>query len=166
MILGVDPALTLTGYAVVNDMNIVSLGSIKTTSKLAMPERLAHIFSSVTDLLEQYQPGRVVIEDQFAGRNIKTLKVINQVTGVILLACGLQDGISFRLYPPAQIKKAVAGHGRASKEDVAAAVVSQYQQDAVLKRYLQKTSGKTDDVTDALACVLMDRQHEEKTGST
>ena len=68
-------------------------------------------------LIEQYRPAVLVVEDAFYGRNVQSLKAIGQVRGVVILA-GAVAGIPVYEYSPREVKKAVAGRGDASKEQV------------------------------------------------
>ena len=79
--------------------------------------RLREIHEEVAVLIARHRPDCVAVEDVFYARNVRTTVVLGHARGVVLLAAA-QAGVAIAEYPPAEIKKAVAGTGAASKSQV------------------------------------------------
>jgi len=111
----------VTGFGVVASQasasRMVACGVSRAVSGENLPERLHRIYEFVADLIRRYQPAVLVVEDAFYGRNVQSLKAIGQVRGVVILA-GAIAGLPVFEYSPREVKKAVAGRGDASKEQV------------------------------------------------
>lgn len=152
MILGVDPAIRVLGFAVADLELIKELGLVETSPKLPRSERILEIYRRTGELMDTHPIDWVVIEDQFAGPNIETLKAINQAKAAVMIAAA-ERGLPITSYTPTEVKASVAGRGRASKEEVAQAVCKHYASSDALNRFLSSYR-KTDDVTDALALIL------------
>lgn len=119
VVLGIDPGTAVTGYGVIrregrNPLTLVECGVIRTKPRDTLPQRLAEIHEGVADLIRRHKPTVLSIEDIFYARNVRTTVVLGHSRGVILLAAA-QAGIEIHEYPPAEIKKAVAGTGAATK---------------------------------------------------
>lgn len=146
IILGVDPGTAITGYGVVqttraNSLKVLGYGAICTSSDKKVAERLALIYQGVREKMEEFSPDCLVVEQLFFSRNVATAMPVGQARGVIILASA-HYGIPFVEYSPSQVKQAVTGQGRATKEQVA----------YMVKMLLTlKETPKPDDVTDALA---------------
>lgn len=118
-VLGIDPGTAVTGYGVVrkegrNPLTLIECGVIRTKPRDDLSHRLAEIHDGVAELIRRHQPTVLSIEDIFYARNVRTTVVLGHARGVILLA-GAQAGLDIHEYPPAEIKKAVAGTGAATK---------------------------------------------------
>jgi crossover junction endodeoxyribonuclease RuvC len=92
-------------------------GVIRTLPRDALAARLRAIYEGVAELIERHRPDVLAVEDVFYARNVRTTVVLGHARGVILLA-GAQAGIVIHEFPPATIKKAVAGSGGATKDQV------------------------------------------------
>lgn len=122
IVLGVDPGTAVTGYGVVTrgGDGVVALqecGVVRTQSRAPLPERLRDIYEGVLDVMERHPPSVVAVEGVFYGKNARTAVVLGHARGAILLAAALRQ-IPVAEYPPAEVKSAVAGTGRATKEQV------------------------------------------------
>lgn len=146
-VLGVDPSLASTGLALLINGKVILASLITTSPKCSTAERLSEIHSSFAATLAVWVPDIAAFEDQFAGRNMKTLKLLSQVKGVLLMTCA-EMKIPIVNYAPTSVKMVITGRGNASKEDVAAAVIGDCSDH--VQCYLS-TLKKTDDVTDAIA---------------
>ncbi len=149
IILGIDPALTVTGYGAVEvrglSLRLIEAGLIKTSSKMAMPERLNKIYSAVSRLIKDTAPQVIVLEKLYAHyRHPVTAYLLGQARGVICLAAS-QAKITLAEYAATRIKKAVVGKGLAPKTQVQKMVAS------VLGI---KELPKYHDVSDALALAV------------
>lgn len=127
-LLGIDPGLRMCGYGCI-DVNaggtpegVVEAGVIRVPQKKPLPERLAYLHQSLMDLMRECSPDRVVVEQVFVHRDrVQTALQMGHARGVMLLAAG-QNGLPCDELAPAEIKRAVTGNGRASKEQVQHAV--------------------------------------------
>lgn len=122
LVLGIDPGTAVTGYGVVEKMRDGALrlkecGVIRTSPRTPLALRLREIFEGVTELLERHRPSAVAVEGVFFGKNARTAMVLGHARGAILLAASLQE-LDVAEYPPAEIKGAVVGTGRATKDQV------------------------------------------------
>ncbi|CAA9475523.1 MAG: RuvC [uncultured Solirubrobacteraceae bacterium] len=121
IVLGIDPGTANTGYGVVgvHAGRLVALdgGVIETRAGVDPGLRLAEIHTRVGELLDEYAPEAVAVEDLFFGANARSAFAVGQARGVIILAAG-QRGIPCRSYTPQQVKGAVCGSGRADKAQV------------------------------------------------
>ncbi len=79
--------------------------------------RLCELFLALQALLAEYRPDAVALEESFVGLDPRGALSIGQVRGALLVACA-DAGFACVEYPPAQVKQAVCGHGRADKQQV------------------------------------------------
>lgn len=121
VILGLDPGTASTGFGVVaiagNRLRAVDFGVVETAAGVQPERRLEQIFAAIADLLAQHQPQATAIESLFFNVNVRTALAVGQARGVALLACS-QAGCEVFEYTPQQIKQAVVGYGKATKEQV------------------------------------------------
>jgi crossover junction endodeoxyribonuclease RuvC len=122
LVLGIDPGTAVTGYGIVrkdgrNPLSLVECGVIRTKPRDALAQRLTEIHEGIAELIRRHKPDVLSIEDIFYARNVRTTVVLGHARGVILLAAA-QAGMEIHEYPPAEIKKAVAGTGAATKLQV------------------------------------------------
>ena len=122
IVLGIDPGTANTGYGVLTGdgptrVQLVECGVIRTRPRDPLPERLREIFEGVSELIARHRPDVLACESVFYAKNVRTTVVLGHARGVILLA-GAQHGLAIHEFPPAEIKKAVAGTGAATKEQV------------------------------------------------
>jgi len=147
VILGIDPGTANTGYGILTidrNIKVIECGCIRTSADKEMPERLKIIYQQVSDLIEQYHPDEVAVEQIYFSKNSKTALSIGQTRGVIMLSASLAGKKVFD-YTPLEIKRAVVGYGRAEKQQV------QYMLKDLL--HLAKIPSP-DDAADALAVAL------------
>jgi len=121
VVLGIDPGTANTGYGVVAHRGgrLVALdGGVVTTRAGVEPgRRLAEIHARVSALLEEHEPEAVAVEEVYFGANVRSAFAVGQARGVVALAAG-QRSVPCRAYTPQQVKGAVCGSGRATKEQV------------------------------------------------
>lgn len=123
--LGVDPGTRTLGYGVVDRtagprgpvMAYVECGLVRAPTGAPMLERLRVIASTLGEIIEELAPDEVALELAFHGRNPQSALKLGQARGAIMLLVA-QRGLPLHEYAPAQIKQAVVGHGRATKQDV------------------------------------------------
>lgn len=119
--MGVDPALAVTGWVLLEGRSVKNAGIIVTSSRTDEPQRLLSIQQAFRRVLHETAPEVVAIEGPFRGKNARTFRMLSEARGVILAACA-DAGIPVFTYAPAQIKKAVAGNAKATKPQVQAAI--------------------------------------------
>lgn len=122
VILGVDPALEVTGLAFVKSspdrFNILHLREIRTDSKRELPQRLGLIFKELNLLIERYKPSVLVLEKIYSHyRHPLTASILGQVRGIVVLLAH-QKSLKFVEYPSTQVRKALTSRGSASKEQL------------------------------------------------
>jgi len=153
IILGLDPGTAITGYGLIesgrgSELRQIAYGCLRSESGLVMEKRLLKLYDGLRLLLAEYNPDEVAIEQLFFNRNVTTAGPVGQARGVLLLACA-QAQLPLAEYTPLEVKLAVAGYGRAEKQQM------QY----MVTRILQlKETPKPDDAADALAVAIAHAQ--------
>ncbi len=121
IVIGIDPGTANTGYGVIESagsrLRAIEDGVIETRAGTPLERRLADIHERVCELIDIHQADAIAIEELYFGANARTAFAVGQARGVVLLAAG-QRGVPSRSYTPQQVKGAVCGHGRASKDQV------------------------------------------------
>lgn len=148
IILGIDPGLANTGYGLVkvngHNITLIDCGYIKTDKKDNVSRRLCFIYDNIAALIKKFQPNYLAVEDLFFNKNAKSVMQVGQAKGVILLV-GEHNSLNINVYTPLQIKIAITGYGRASKEQI------QHMVKVLLNL---KNIPKPDHAADALAVAL------------
>lgn len=151
-ILGVDPGSRLTGYGIVdvigNEIKHVTHGTLKialTTGKATIPleDRLLEIYKGLTQVIETHRPNTLSIEKVFFAKNAVSALKLGQARGAAILTAKIL-GLNVVEYAPTEVKSAIAGHGRADKDQVA----------RMLELMLGKQEFKTSDASDGLALAV------------
>lgn len=141
-VLGIDPGYAIVGWAVTeNNFTLVDFGTIETSSNSEIGQRLLFIHDKLVEIINQYHPEEASIEKLFFAQNTTTAFDVSKTIGVILLVLE-KNGIKHTEYTPLQVKKAIAGYGRAEKKQM---------QLMIQKLYKLKEIPKPDDAADALA---------------
>lgn len=148
LILGIDPGIADTGFGVIKNENnkliCLTYGSIKTSAKLDLPDRLEIINLELAKLIKKYQPGLIAVEELFFCNNAKTALIVGQARGVVILTAKLNKIKSIE-FTPYQVKQAVSAYGHADKGQV----------QRMVKIILNlKELPKPDDAADALAIAI------------
>jgi crossover junction endodeoxyribonuclease RuvC len=146
-ILGIDPGLAETGWAVVEQAQpakLIAHGSIHTSKNKALVQRLSQIFDDTKEIINKYQPDHMAVENLYFSKNQKTAINVAQAMGVVKLA-GRERNLEVSGYSPTNIKTAIVGHGRAQKQQV----------EFMVKQLLNiKKAIKPDHASDAVAVAL------------
>lgn len=121
-VLGIDPGTAVTGYGVVRRgadgaVSLLECGVIRTDARAPLAERLRDIHLGVLEVIDRSGPAAMAVEGVFYAKNARTSVVLGHARGVILLAAALR-GLAVAEYPPAEVKSAVVGTGRATKDQV------------------------------------------------
>ncbi len=127
-ILGIDPGLGCTGYAIVDqegpgsEPRLAEAGAIRSDARLPLAARLVQLHEEVSGVLQEFQPDALAVEDLYSEyRFPKTAILMGHARGALILAAGLQH-VPVWSYAARQVKAAVVGNGKASKEQVQAMV--------------------------------------------
>lgn len=148
-LMGIDPGLVDTGYGIIdisgNKVRLIEAGLVRTGKNASLESRLKEIYKGITWVLEEYRPSLVVVEDLYTNyRYPRTAVLMGHARGVILLAAG-HNGLAVTSYPPARVKKALTGTGRATKTQIQRMVQVRLGLDRV---------PEPDHIADALALAL------------
>jgi len=120
-ILGIDPGSRGLGYAVVDAgarLGCVECGVITAPPGDPLEKRLAELAVGLEEIIAELAPDEVAVEDVFAARHPRSALALGHARGVVLAVAG-RAGLRVSAYPPARVKLAVTGRGRAPKEQVA-----------------------------------------------
>ena len=146
-VLGVDPGSQATGYGVIDrvgsELRWVSHGVLRPARSSALAARLAALVRELADVIAQYAPDVASVEDVFVAASPRSALVLGQARGAVLAAIGAA-ALPLVAYAPARIKQAVAGAGRAPKD----------QMQRIVKRTLALASAPAADAADALAAAI------------
>ena len=100
---------------------MIAVDVVRTPADLEIAQRLVSIEQAVEDWIVSYRPTAVAIERVFAQHNVQTVMGTAQAAGVAMLAAA-RRGITVALQTPSEVKAAITGSGRASKDQVGAMV--------------------------------------------
>lgn len=120
-ILGIDCGSQTTGYGVIDSDGtrhaLVHFGVIQTNAKDEFAQRLLTIGAGIRDVVARFAPEEAAVEDTFVSSNARSALKLTHVRGVALFVLA-EAGLTVGEYPPAQVKMALVGNGRAEKEQV------------------------------------------------
>ncbi|HZQ65149.1 MAG TPA: crossover junction endodeoxyribonuclease RuvC [Gaiellaceae bacterium] len=121
-VLGIDPGTAACGYAIVHEsdgrLRALAHGAWRTGARERPELRLKTIFVNVQELLVEFEPDAVALEESFVGADARTALSVGQARGAVLAASALA-GVECAEYAPARVKQMVCGYGRAEKAQVA-----------------------------------------------
>ncbi len=147
-ILGIDPGTLNLGYGIIDDIEngvtFIDCGVLSLSSKTPVEHRLCSLYDKTKEIIAQYKPDEVAVEEPFVAGNARTALAIGRAQAVIILVSTQNELPVFR-YLPAQVKQQVTNYGGSNKAQVKEMVKLQlgisHQIDS-------------DDATDALAIAL------------
>ena len=125
-------------------LRILTSGVISPPAQGTFPAKLLTVHAGLSNLLQEYEPEVVAIEDLFYARNARSASKLAHVRGVAMLAAA-EAGMPVAEYLPTQVKQAVVGYGRAEKQQV---------RDMVMLLLGLKTPPEKLDTSDALAVAI------------
>jgi len=147
-ILGIDPGLNRTGWGVIesagNRMSCIEAGVIRVPPG-ELPDRLATILAELRAVIAGTRPTRASVEKVFVNVNPQATLLLGQARGAAICAA-VAAGLPVREHTALQVKQAVVGYGKASKEQV----------QAMVQRLLGLAELPSTDAADALACAVCD----------
>lgn len=147
IILGIDPGSRKTGYGIVErngtKMRYVASGVIRIQVELTLPERLKVIFASVSEIIAQYRPQEMAVEQVFMAKSAGSALKLGQARGAAIVA-GVSHNLTVFEYETRKVKQAVVGTGAADKLQV----------QHMVKTLLHLPCAPQEDAADALAVAL------------
>lgn len=148
LILGIDPGYAIVGFGLVESrgthQKLVACGAINTPAGVRLSARLWQIANDLEELITQFKPEALAIEELFFNNNVTTGIGVAQARGVIIMTAE-KMGLPIFEYNPSQVKQAVVGYGKAEKRQVM----------DMTKRILGLSEvPKPDDAADAVAIAL------------
>ena len=155
-VLAIDPALSTTGYAVINKntLEIIYINKFTTSPKKSLDERINEIVAKLFSIAAQYNVKDVILEDGFSGTNLGTGLKLATLRGAII---GVFAFCKYNVVHmmPTQIRKYLGVGGNAKKDDVAQAVIDMYPNNkklGIIGPYSDKQNkDKTSDIYDAIS---------------
>jgi crossover junction endodeoxyribonuclease RuvC len=147
--IGIDPGLASTGFAVIELLDrrgrVCQWGTITTRPGQSLSERLSSIYLNLSEILSRWHPHLMVVEDVYVyPKYPKAAIQLGAVRGIVLLAAE-QNRVRVCEIKPTEVKSALTGSGRASKEQVG----------SMTRRILNFEGAKTSDhVSDAMALAV------------
>jgi len=146
-VLGLDPGSRRTGYGVVesegNRYRPLVHGRVSPSAKLALPGRLHAIAERVGEIMDEYRPDCVAVEEAFYHESVRSTLVLGHVRGALLVAA-VSRGFEVAEYTPREIKQSVTGNGGATKDQVG----------FMVQRLLGLRGAIPEDAADALGVAL------------
>ena len=148
IILGIDPGTTIMGYGLIavsgSKMEHIDLGVLHLGKLNDHALKLKTIFEYTLALIDKHHPDDLAIESPFFGKNVQSMLKLGRAQGVAM-AAGLFRRVPIFEYSPKKIKLSITGNGNASKEQVAAMLLTLLK----LKELPEKL-----DATDGLAAAV------------
>jgi crossover junction endodeoxyribonuclease RuvC len=148
IVLGIDPGYDRCGFGVIvgsgMDWQALNHGVISTDSGLPFEMRLKELSKDLEGLLDEFNPGLMVIEELFFAKSTTNALKVAEARGVIRLSAA-KRGLEVIEVKPNEVKLAIAGYGRAEKREV---------QEMITRTLNLKAIPKPDDAADALAVAL------------
>ncbi len=147
-VVGIDPGTIQTGVGVIEQderrqYKLIHAETIKVNAKKILSERLWEIHGALKEVLTIYRPDAVAIENVFFSKDFKAAVKIGEARAVAMLAA-MDLGIPIHEYPPARVKEAVCGNGRAHKLQI----------QFMIKQLLRLKESMSADSSDALAIAI------------
>ncbi len=148
-ILGVDPGLNRTGYAIIERSNAAPQlregGLIRSTPKQPLAQRVLELGRGLREVIDEFKPQVLVIEQVFStAKYPKTAILMAHARGALLYAAA-DLNLAVVHYAPTQIKRLLTGSGHATKEQIQRAVQHELNLEQILE---------PNDVADACAAAL------------
>lgn len=148
-IIGIDPGLATTGWAVLDFdgrevRDLIDYGVVETRKGLDSGSRLGEIYSDLIEICKDFKPEIAGIETLIFCNNAKTAMKVGEARGVALLALNSCD-VGVWEFTPLQVKNSICGYGKANKLQV---------QENVKRICNLDEIPKPDDAADAIALAI------------
>jgi crossover junction endodeoxyribonuclease RuvC len=120
-VLGIDPGTITMGYGVIDasgdEATMVDCAALNAPQSSTIGERLNYLHQKLLEVMAQYQPDVVAVEQPFMAKNVKSTLAVGMAQAIALLAAA-SKGMPIYEYTPTQVKQRVADYGGSSKEQV------------------------------------------------
>jgi crossover junction endodeoxyribonuclease RuvC len=121
-VLGIDPGLAACGFGIVRSrgdgrLEALEYGWWQTQPSDPPSLRLRRTHDEVAELIARHEPEAIALEESYVGADARIALSVGQARGAVLVACATAE-VPCAEYPPATVKQAVCGYGRAEKEQV------------------------------------------------
>ena len=120
-VLGIDPGTAACGYGIVSAsggrLEALDFGWWPTPARQSLELRLKRIHDEIAELIARHEPDAVALEESYVGADARIALSVGQARGAALVACAAAE-VACSEYPPATVKHAVCGYGRAEKAQV------------------------------------------------
>ncbi|RTK92355.1 MAG: crossover junction endodeoxyribonuclease RuvC [Rickettsiales bacterium] len=120
-ILGIDPALGCLGWGIIESkspkIHYINSGIVKTDAKMDIHLRLALIVSAIENIIIEYQPNLIAMEETFLNVNASSSLKLGYVRGALMAVIG-KTNLPYYEFMPNKIKKTIVGVGHADKTQV------------------------------------------------
>jgi crossover junction endodeoxyribonuclease RuvC len=150
--IGIDPGLVRCGWGIVGMEGVrlvhVGHGVIKPDTKAPLAARLLALDDGLSAVITEFRPSLASVEETFVNDNARSALHLGHARAAALIACA-RAGLPVGEYPPATVKKAVVGTGRADKDQIA----------FMIKRLMPAAGNVTADAADALAIAVTGLHH-------
>jgi crossover junction endodeoxyribonuclease RuvC len=151
-IIGIDPALRKTGWAIIqnnnNSLKFIASGTIKTNDKESISDRLSDLHYQLAEIIENYHPEEAAIEETFINNNSLSSLKLGQARGAIIVTCAIFD-LKIAEYASTNVKKSISGIGRADKNQIA----------QMVKYLMPKAKFNSSDESDAISIAICHNNH-------
>ena len=140
VVLGIDPGLRATGWAVLaqsdphqngalstaegskgarvgQELEVLAYGAVHTEADVSLPERLRRLALGLREVIQRWRPAEAAVEEAFVAANKRVAIAMGEARGIALLAAA-EAGLAVFEYSASEVKQAVTGYGRGSKEQV------------------------------------------------
>jgi crossover junction endodeoxyribonuclease RuvC len=149
IVLGIDPGLRVTGYALLScnggSVDLVEAGTLKTIDSDTLENRLKTLYDGLEEVISEFKPDSVSVERLYSHyKHPQTAVVMGHARGIIYL-CAARHKLPLNSYASTRIKKALTGNGRASKMQM---------QKTVQSIFKMTDLPKPPDIADAIAAAL------------
>lgn len=148
IILGIDPGLHISGYAIIkkngSQIMLIEHGFLKMNPSKALPERLSEFYAYFDHKIKISNISDVSLETPFLGRNAQNFLKLGYLRGILYLLAN-KNNLKTHEFSPRQIKQSITGFGGAGKDQVARVILQFFPALKMPKKL---------DVTDAIAVTL------------
>lgn len=158
-VLGLDPGLRHTGWGIIdvagNRLRHVADGTVNSSAKAALHERLAELHDGLVGIIERLSPDEAAVEETFVNKNPTSTLKLGMARGVVLLVPA-KAGLRVAEYGANHVKKSVVGAGHADKVQV----------QAMVRMLLPGVEISSPDAADALAVAICHAHHRQTEAAT
>lgn len=154
LILGIDPGSRKTGFGIIETFGSQSgyvASGVICLPEVSFSERLQMIFSGICEIIEEYCPQEVAVEQVFMSKSAGSALKLGQARGAAIVAATSHQ-LAVSEYEARKVKQSVVGSGGADKIQV----------QHMVKALLKLSALPQEDAADALAVALCHgntRQH-------